>query len=264
MDEKNLSVRNSPRKRKRSVTPVIIQPKTFANLDEMLQYAKEDFNENLQNPERLREYEDCRQNLIKTEADILWDAGARRNASPIEKLAATIVFQLREHERENHFGNKASESIPGPETRDMGGQFLTNKERIESSKLYKISQQLPKGCHLHLHFNAELQPEILIEQAREMDTMFVRSTLPLISNDDYEITEIVFDVLPVDTPQADPFSATYDPDFRSPGCRPWMQWKLFRKEFLRRRNGQDPEGWIRSKMILSVEEVYGMDQTVNG
>jgi adenosine deaminase CECR1 len=173
------------------------------------------------------------------------------------------VRKIREDERVNLFGNVASEAIRAETTRDMGGQFLTNKERIGQSKLYEIAKEMPKGMHLHIHFNAELQPDILIDKSRENPCMFIRSTQPLLQDKDYDETEMVFSVLPSSTRTVDIFSSNYNPEFRAPGSTPWMRWSTFREEFDKRRR-EKTEDWIKTKLILSEHEVYDSKQTTNG
>jgi adenosine deaminase CECR1 len=240
-----------------------------ASIAEKIDFANSTFQKGVQDQSQNLKYTKQHLQLVEKEQKDAWWYKAKQKATDTEYQADLIVFKIREHERENLFGSKASEAIPGPETRDMGGQFLTNRDRIEESKVYEIAKAMPKGGHLHLHFNAELSPEILIERARDRETMFIRSTQPLISDEAFDEAELVFDVLPLDTPQADLFSAAYNPEFRAPGCRPWMQWIRFREEFRIRRSDKDninsdPEKWIKTKMVLGADVVYDQTQTVNG
>lgn len=263
-------------KRKRSRTPKIMTV-TNGTTDEKTdglsnhvsspqQSLSEAFSKNISNlSEAAKDYDRRKRDLIEREQVTAWDRHARRNASDNEKKAHDIIWRIREHERDNLFGNIASEAIPGPDTLDMGGQFLSNKDRVMSqSRLYKIANRQPKGCHLHLHFNAELAPEILITEANKQDNMYIRSTQPILTDHDYLETEIVFNVMPKDTPTVDLWSENYNPDFRSPNARPWMKWSDFKEEFRRRRPHDDVEAWVRAKMVLSEEEVYGKTQTTNG
>jgi adenosine deaminase CECR1 len=221
------------------------------------------------NPEALRNAYDLEKvRLVADDPGLHWFDKAKSTATPDEIRAESIIFRIREDERDNLFGNVATEAIPGPETLDMGGQFLTNKDRIlAQSKIFQISKQMPKGAHLHLHFNAELDPELLLTKSTEPaveNTMFIRSTQPLLSPKDYDETEIVFSVLPAETTRVDIWSPDYRPDFRSPGATPWMLWKDFRKVFRQKREGLDPDRWILDKMVLNEHEVYSMTQTTNG
>ena len=91
----------------------------------------------------LEEYAKAHSGLLATEANEAWDYTAISNASSLERRAAQIIRVLREYERVVIFGNTASEAIPGPDTLDMGGQFLTNKTRIEGrSKIFQIAKEL--------------------------------------------------------------------------------------------------------------------------
>lgn len=211
------------------------------------------------------QYGKDRTNLLHTEAAKSWDHQARESASDAEKRAANIILKIREDERENLFGDKASEAIPGPETLDMGGQFLTNKDRIEESRLFAISQRLPKGAHLHIHFNSEFPPDKLLTKAKVFvpDTMFIRSTQPILNTDDLKATEMVFNVLPKETPSADIFSKSYKPEFKNTANNPWMKWTTFTAD-LKKNYGLDAEDWVQTKMILGEDEVYAIRQTTNG
>jgi len=212
-------------------------------------------------------YDLQKQNLVSQDPGLHWDDAARSSASDAEVRAGEIIWTLREHERDNLFGNVASEAIPGPHTLDMGGQFLTNRSRIQNdSKVYQIALNMPKGAHLHLHFNAELDPELLIQRSKDPQvekTMFIRSTRPILSDKDYAETEMVFSVLPEETVKVDLWAPDYKPDFRSPGATPWMLWKDFREKFERLR-GESVDQWILNKMVLSEDEAYSKDQTTNG
>lgn len=219
-------------------------------------------------PARQR-YDSERSKYLKVEDEHAWDGPARKSASKAENRAAEIVWKIREDERENLFGNKATEAIPGPETLDMGGQFLTNLNRIrEQSDVHRIAQRMPKGAHLHIHFNSEFSPMVLLNQAEDYvkDTLFIRSTKPLCSTKDLADTEMVFNVLPSETEQADCFSSEYLPEFKKEGSKPWMKWTAFKKSLSERPDlgVTNPDDWITAKMVLSEEEVYGMKQTTNG
>lgn len=229
--------------------------------------AKEAFQSSLEGVlDSRKHFERSRKRVLERERIDAWDREARESASEIEIRANNVVWKFREDERDNLFGNRASEAIPGPDTLDMGGQFLTNLQRIEQrSRVFDIAKSMPKGMHLHLHFNAELDSRKLIEKARELpDNMFIRSTQPLISEKDYSETELVFNVLPANTATADCFSPEYKPAWRTPEARPWMKWTDFREELKKRRPDIDAEEWVRDKMVLNEEEVYGISQTVNG
>lgn len=248
-------------------------------------------------------YDDAREELVRNETDDAWDCDAKLPAaSPFaatESRAKTIVHAMREYEREVTFGNLPSETAPGPATLDMGGQFLTNKDRIETkSKLFEISRLVPKGALLHLHFNSQLDPGELLEQARDMDNMYIRSIMALDRDEALAETEMVLSVLDPDTidRDVDIFSGDYPgtaANWKEAGMQPkiWMKWSEFQERFnarfpeapvqhKARVSAEEPlhgccadprppdlnaaEFWLRSKMILGPNEAYGDTQTVNG
>ncbi|KAF2104409.1 Metallo-dependent hydrolase [Rhizodiscina lignyota] len=211
-------------------------------------------------------YDKDRTGLIDREKENCWYREAKDSASDAEIKANAILLKIREHEREHLFGDKASEAIPGPETRDMGGQFLTNKERIKASKVYEMAQLMPKGAHLHIHFNSEFHPAVLLAEAKNKvpDTLFIRSTRPLTSRESLDDlnSEMVFNVLPKDTPAADIFSDKYNPDAKDKTNNPWIKWSAF-SEALKTKYDVDADDWIMTKMVLGEEDVYGIRQTTN-
>lgn len=266
------------------------------------------FNDALEDADGIQKYAAYHEQLLDAEDGTAWERGARPDPTSEsyqkEEKAAAIVRAVRDYEREFVFGNLPSEAIPGKNTLDMGGQFLTNKERINKrSKLFEIANLVPKGALLHVHFNSELHPEQLLELARDMPTMYIRSIRPLLTEDDLKETEIVFNVM--DPEQVEKgvniFSADYPgnaTNWKTPEMKfkVWMKWIDFQEGFDERfsekhhNNHDDPvfqqptepaddarccgaspnvllnrtEVWLKSKMVLSPEEAYGPDQTVNG
>ena len=213
--------------------------------------------------------------LVEHEQSVSWYAKAESAASPAELEANRIVMKIREHERRDPdlFGNLASEPVPDARSRDVGGRFLKNRDRIENSKIFSISHAMPKGAHQHLHFNSEIPPEVLFPHARSremQDTMFIRSTLPLTSSEAFWDCEIVFSVFPKETTSADIFSPSYDPNVKDTNNCPWMLWRKFRNAFPAEIAPSGPgkldapERWAREKMIITVDQAYGEGQTHNG
>ncbi|KAI5370281.1 Putative adenosine deaminase domain, adenosine/adenine deaminase, metal-dependent hydrolase [Septoria linicola] len=246
------------------------------------------FSQHIELQQHSTTYEADKQKLLGSERELAWDEPAKRSASEKEVTANQILIALREHERyaPDLFGNRPGEAIPSKLSRDMGGRFLVNKDRIDRSHVFKIAQQMPKGAHLHLHFNAELPAEVLLPHARSQamqDTMFIRSTKFLLTAADFDDCEIVFDVLPQATAQGDIFSSTYDPNVKTKAHKDWsertawMLWREFRQRFLEfpeniyveNLAGNDEgldraEQWVRDKMIITQNKAYANDQTTNG
>ncbi|CAK4030588.1 Adenosine deaminase CECR1-A [Lecanosticta acicola] len=226
-------------------------------------------------------YRNHRADLLAREREDSWDAPARKRASKNEKHANQILLKIRENERVDPllFGNLPSERVPPAETLDMGGRFLVSQRRIEKSKIFRIASQMPKGAHLHLHFNSEIPPEKLLPYARrpEMaETMCIRCDRPLCSPMDFTQAEIVFDVKDSGTTKANIFSPDYSPKFKEPESTPWMRWSDFRRQFPKEKAQvgniygsceelvDEAEYWVREKMIITQEKAYHDRQTTNG
>lgn len=304
------TVADSPKKRKRALSPLPHRrtpnhstEHKITDMESEKAAARASFDAALGYANEINAYTQAHAEIVKLEEEDAWDREAKPKPTSrskdvqTEKRAAAIIWALREYERRVTFGNLASEAIPGPETRDMGGQFLTNKDRIDGeSKLYEIAKMVPKGGLLHLHFNAELHPERLLEQARDMPNMYIRSIRPLLHQKDLDLTETVFNVMDPEMvePGVNIFSENYPgtaTNWRQDDWkwRVWMPWSDFRREFdlrfgMKYKQEEDTilyetpktcsepgtasllpaENWLKSKMVLSQEEAYGFTQTVNG
>lgn len=225
-------------------------------------------------------YSNQRKDLLARERASTWDAPARNRASNNELRANQILVKIRENERIDPglFGNLPSEDVPDANTRDMGGRFLVSKDRIERSKIFQIACQMPKGAHLHLHFNSEIPPEKLLPYARrsEMErTMCIRSTRPLCTDQDFSLSEIVFDVIPEEREKGNVFSPSYNANHKDPDALCWMRWVDFRSQFpdnvaIENTYGGSEdliglaEYWVREKMIITSNKAYNDRQTTNG
>jgi succinate dehydrogenase (ubiquinone) flavoprotein subunit len=58
----------------------------------------------------------------------------------------------------------------------VADHFLGNVDLINKTKLLKVAKRMPKGAHLHCHFNSCLRPEFLLEQARGRESMYFRTS----------------------------------------------------------------------------------------
>lgn len=253
--------------------------------------------------ENYKKYDLARKELVEKERHT-WEPAIVRPGSALTDAeetfcaAANIVDSIREYERIHLFGSLSSDAVPLPGTLDMGGRFLINKNRIEAeSQLYRIAQQVPKGAVLHLHFNTELHPAQLLEQARKMTNMYIRSIRPLETGEDLNKTEVVFSIMDenaVDN-DVDIFSPTYignADNHKDPKEAPriWMKWKVFQEKFKEESRfstykstrkssrsvvidyrSQEPpivlniaEQWVEEKMVFSADEAYDPKQTLNG
>lgn len=218
-------------------------------------------------------YDSARQDLVDSEIGASWATPAREAAGVVQIEAAQVLAGILNHERRSLFGNRPGESIPDSACAEMGGQFLLNKDRIEKSRLFEMAKRMPKACHLHVHFNTELPIEHLLKKARDLPgTMFIRCTKTLSRPSNYADCEIVFNVLPSDTPTVDIFSQDPSLDGQIEKSRRWMRWSEFRRKFPFRTNLEDvshetlscAEAWATEKIQMSSHPVHDSMSTVNG
>lgn len=214
-----------------------------------------------------------RQDLVNKEVYASWTGPAERAANEVELKAAQIVTRILNHERRHLFGSRPGETIPDSASAEMGGRYLTNKERIEESRILQMAKRMPKACHLHVHFNTEIPIEDLLQKARDLpETMFVRSTKTLTTPNDYDECEIIFDVLPSNTLTRDIFSEHTPSDKRTENGPSWMRWVDFRTKFPhfmnfeKERHGvlDDAETWAIEKIVFSSRSTRDVRDTVNG
>lgn len=197
-------------------------------------------------------YNSARDALIKQERSRGFDATAIKTASNLEKDAAAIVNTLIDVDNENIYRGQTDER--GIE-RDAGDHFLGNLDLINKTELLRVAQHMPKGAHLHCHFNACLHPSFLVQLARCMDTMYIRSNIPLTSEEAFDKAEISFQVLPLPEKLGDLFSADYEE-------RTWMSYPKFCVQY--QGGVEAAEQWLVKKMLFTEEEVYDIYQTCHG
>jgi adenosine deaminase CECR1 len=188
------------------------------------------------------DYEKERSALIARDRAHAFDAAAIAGASKDELAAAAIVAAIRTEEREG----------------GTGDHFLGNVDRINRSRLMRVAKEMPKGAHLHCHYNTCLHPSFLIKLARGVRTMFIRSTIPLLSPADFGRAEISFSVRPASASAANLFDAAY-------GSLDWMSYAAFLDTFPTQMvSGQGAEAWLASKTRITERDAHGIHQTAEG
>ncbi|KAF7904325.1 hypothetical protein EAF00_001659 [Botryotinia globosa] len=223
------------------------------------------------------DYDKALQSLQLAERKTAFDAKAEDLASEVEKKAAKIVQRIRNYDWENPHGEPVDAKDLATEKRTQGEHFLGNLDLINDTKLLQIAKRMPKGAHLHIHFNSCLPAQFLIQQARDIDAMYIRSTLPLTSRENYTASRISFMVM---TPHEAthvkgeeketyvPLGDVTDIDYVS---NRWMPYKQFQRQFnfvdendTRLSGTTGAEIWLERKMLISEDEAHGCSQTGRG
>ncbi|EMT60263.1 Adenosine deaminase CECR1 [Fusarium odoratissimum] len=127
-----------------------------------------------QEPGVVGEYFKLRQQMVAREKALDFDHGCRMRSTPEERRADAIIQRLRSEDGENVYAQAAPRTGYGGQQhpRFPGDHFLSNKHLIDQTSLFRVAQHMPKGGHLHIHFNACLAPQVLLNLAKEMDRMF--------------------------------------------------------------------------------------------
>ncbi|KAI1278278.1 hypothetical protein F5Y07DRAFT_361264 [Xylaria sp. FL0933] len=109
-------------------------------------------------------------------------ASANGGASRMELEANQILAGMRE--RDDAVFRKHSLS--------SGQHFLHIRDRLEDSRLFQVARMMPKGAHLHLHFNSTLLPGVLLGYAKDMPNMYIWSDHRLVDEIDFKNCKLEF------------------------------------------------------------------------
>ncbi len=109
------------------------------------------------------------------------DYGFRVGLSPLAKEACAIVDRIRDEEQrtiwvpefEDHLAQKIKTNIY------PGMMFGLAKERMETTKLWKIMRKMPKGALLHAHMDAMVDFDYLFDVLLETKGMHIHCMSPL-------------------------------------------------------------------------------------
>ncbi|KAF4972099.1 hypothetical protein FSARC_1239 [Fusarium sarcochroum] len=211
------------------------------------------------------DYFKLRQNLVSREKALDFDHACRIHSTPEERRADAIIQRLRSEDEANIYAKAAPRTgYSGQQhPRFSGDHFLSNKHLIDQTALFRVARRMPKGSHLHIHFNACLSPHVLLNLAKEMDRMFITSDVPLVPDDDYrsfDRCEIQFSLLsPEKETPGDLFCPTYQP-------RQTMRFREFLGKFpgYYTKDSVTVDEWLLEKLMFHEEEAHNHLQTASG
>ncbi|KAI3532580.1 adenosine/AMP deaminase [Colletotrichum abscissum] len=211
------------------------------------------------------EYFHQRKEILDRENTLSFDFSAKMRASEKERKANAIIQKLKVKDHESVYE-------PAEKRQGWGGQkharfaadhFLSNVDLINQTSLFRVAVKMPKGAHLHIHFNACLQPHVLLGIAETMPRMFIKSDLslaPSAAKTNLHRCEIQFSILPLekeDEVKGNLFKTDYH-------HRQMMKYSEFIKEFPKHYNGMKAEEWLTSKLVFHEDEAHNALQTVQG
>ncbi|KAL7919055.1 hypothetical protein ACQKWADRAFT_213843 [Trichoderma austrokoningii] len=219
-------------------------------------------------------YEKLRAKVVSREDELSFDARLRSQANDMERRVDDIIRSVRKKD-EIFFSEQASRKGHHGQQhpRFAGDHFLSNVDLIHETGLFKIASMLPKGAHLHNHFNACLPPQVLLDIAKGMDRMFIMSSLPLVCKEEgenkfenFDMCEIQFSIKSRGSEDAgDLFSPDYQPG-RAMKFTEFLN--RFSKYYTRADVGTNDkikaDKWLLNKLVFHEEEAYDLLQTASG
>ena len=99
-------------------------------------------------------YDKARASLQAAERAIGFDAHVVAKASSIENQAVNILKKIRLHDWDHVYGCAINANGSAAGMRTVGQHFLGNVEHINKTWLMDVAKHVPKGAHLHIHFNS--------------------------------------------------------------------------------------------------------------
>jgi adenosine deaminase CECR1 len=203
-----------------------------------------------------------REEIMRRENTLSFSFSRQVKASDLERQANEILQVLRHNDKIRVFDAAPPKVGHGGQLhpRFPGDHFLTNLDLIERTDLFVVAKRMPKGAHLHIHFNACLLPHVLLDIAKTMKRMFITSDLPLTEPRNFERCEIQFSILPpAKEKPGDVFSVSYEP-------RQTMKFSDFRRRFSANfRNSDIPvDKWLEDKLVFGESATHNELQTSVG
>ncbi|PSR77331.1 adenosine/AMP deaminase [Coniella lustricola] len=208
-------------------------------------------------------YQQQRDELLKRERALGFEHRLASTATAKEQAVDRILQDLKRDDADNVFAVEPTrQGFNGQQhSRFAGDHFLSNKALIDKSKMLKIARKVPKGAHLHIHFNACLQPNVLLDIAGTQEQMYITSDLPLIddsSHHNYKRAKLQFSIMAQSSSTGNLFDAAYKDRQGA------QKFKDFLAEFPKHRKDVDAMTWLQDKLVFREDEAHNMLQTVTG
>ncbi|KAI0517969.1 hypothetical protein F5B22DRAFT_635477 [Xylaria bambusicola] len=109
-------------------------------------------------------------------------AGANGGGNQSEDEANRIVAHMREEDN----------AIFATHATSPDQHFLHVRDAVEGTRVFQVARMMPKGAHLHLHFNSTLLPGVLLGFAKDMVNMYIWSNHRLLTDSDFRDCKLEF------------------------------------------------------------------------
>ncbi|KAI0861261.1 hypothetical protein F4860DRAFT_476441 [Xylaria cubensis] len=107
-----------------------------------------------------------------------------------------------------------------------GQHFLHVRDLLEETLLFHVARMVPKGAHLHLHFNSALLPGVLLGYAKDMANMYIWSDHQLLTDSDLRNCKLEFSLRNLKQVRTDMHAKAFESD------NIWLQNRLAEAEKL--------------------------------
>lgn len=209
------------------------------------------------------DYDKKREELRSREGALGFEHKFANTASPKEQRVNQILQELKRDDHENVYAAEPKRVGFGGQlhSKFAGDHFLSNRPLIDKSKVFRVAKKVPKGAHLHIHFNACLLPNVLLDIAAGMEHMYITSDLPLVDAQDYQNyrrAKIQFSIMAQPARTGNLFNGAYKDREGA------MKFQDFLREFPKRYPGKDAMTWLQEKLVFREEEAHDLLQTVGG
>ncbi|KAL8318570.1 hypothetical protein RB597_005722 [Gaeumannomyces tritici] len=203
------------------------------------------------NIKTFEQYENYRKNITQMEPVLAFDHVCSKKAGQKEREANAILQLLRQRDKVFFDGAPPRKGYKNqPHKRHPSDHHLSNVDLVEESSIFHVARKMPKGAHLHIHFNSCLEAKFLLNLAKDQEKMDIGSNRALTNTGDLKECEIQFTIRGELGSQAEtPREEIY---------------KDFRDEFSHKFPGKDLDDWLEGKLVYNAEEAHGVHQTAEG
>ncbi|KAM7186020.1 adenosine deaminase CECR1 [Naviculisporaceae sp. PSN 640] len=228
-----------------------------------------------------KEYNAQRELLHIREGALAYDYACKMKSTSVERRANQIVQAVKRRDIELVYEAASPRTGYGGQKhpRFFGDHFLSNAELIEQTWLFGIARKMPKGAHLHIHFNANLLPNVLVDIAKTMEHMYIMSNVPLMTKSGdsagFDRCKISFSIISRKKIQEKRgetgHQSLFDVDYISKEPMPFRDFCDQFQRFYNQAHGKkeddrtvDVDSWLRNKLVFQEEETYNLLQTADG
>ncbi|KAJ8132417.1 hypothetical protein O1611_g1212 [Lasiodiplodia mahajangana] len=121
---------------------------------------------------------------------------ANPNEAKAKEAAANDILSHMRTEDEAIYKGQPQSVLPSQ-------HFVDVRDVLPQTRLFHVAAMVPKGAHLHLHFNSTLLPGVLLGYAKDMPNMYIWSDHQLLKDSDFKNCKLEFSLRNLEQVRAD-------------------------------------------------------------